>query len=34
MTALRAIEEAAQTAQRASSDVALLFADYAWGVDC
>ena len=30
--ALRAIEEAAQTAQRASSDIALIFAEYALGV--
>jgi hypothetical protein len=30
--ALRAIEEAVQTAQRASSDIALIFAEYALGV--
>ena len=30
--ALRAIEEAAQTAQRAGSDIALIFAEYALGV--
>jgi tetratricopeptide (TPR) repeat protein len=31
-SALRAIEEAVQTAQRASSDIALIFAEYALGV--
>ena len=30
--ALRAVEEAVQTAQRASSDIALIFAEYALGV--
>ena len=31
-SALRAVEEAVQTAQRASSDIALIFAEYALGV--
>jgi class 3 adenylate cyclase len=31
-TALRAVEEAVQTARRASSDIALIFAEYALGV--
>ena len=30
-SALRAIEEAVQTAQRASSDIALIFAEYSLG---